>query len=165
MMIMICLSRWWWSCYACDWCNHNTRVLHLRSTTKVQQAIGKEVWYFQNIAERLQLPWGLVNPACRRASGCHSKRSCCQTGWIIHCPSAGSLASPSCPGASWSSPGCLGTHTSSVFSSGRAWLVCSGISRPLLAGPVVTSVDIWERNKELIRKRTNIGEHFTREII
>ena len=27
------------------------------------------------------------------------------------------------------------------------------------------AVDIWERNKELIRKRTNIGEHFTREII
>jgi len=26
-------------------------------------------------------------------------------------------------------------------------------------------VDIWERNKELIRKRTDIGEHFTREII
>ena len=28
-----------------------------------------------------------------------------------------------------------------------------------------TLVDIWERNKELIRKRTDIGEHFTREII
>ena len=28
-----------------------------------------------------------------------------------------------------------------------------------------TSVDIWERNKELIRKRTDIGEHFTREVI
>jgi len=27
------------------------------------------------------------------------------------------------------------------------------------------SVDIWERNKELIRKRTDIGEHFTREVI
>jgi len=26
-------------------------------------------------------------------------------------------------------------------------------------------VDIWERNKELIRKRTDIGEHLTREII
>ena len=26
-------------------------------------------------------------------------------------------------------------------------------------------VDICERNKELIRKRTDIGEHFTREII
>ena len=26
-------------------------------------------------------------------------------------------------------------------------------------------VDIWERNKELIRKRMDIGEHFTREII
>jgi len=26
------------------------------------------------------------------------------------------------------------------------------------------TVDIWERNKELIRKRTDIGEHFTREI-
>ena len=26
-------------------------------------------------------------------------------------------------------------------------------------------VDIWERNKELIRKRTDIGEHFTREVI
>ena len=29
----------------------------------------------------------------------------------------------------------------------------------------VGTVDIWERNKELIRKRTDIGEHFTREII
>ena len=29
----------------------------------------------------------------------------------------------------------------------------------------VIVVDIWERNKELIRKRTDIGEHFTREII
>ena len=29
----------------------------------------------------------------------------------------------------------------------------------------VIHVDIWERNKELIRKRTDIGEHFTREII
>jgi hypothetical protein len=28
-----------------------------------------------------------------------------------------------------------------------------------------TSVHIWERNKELIRKRTDIGEHFTREVI
>ena len=27
------------------------------------------------------------------------------------------------------------------------------------------SVDIWERNKELIRKRTDIGEHFTRDVI
>ena len=27
------------------------------------------------------------------------------------------------------------------------------------------SVDIWERNKELIRKRMDIGEHFTQEII
>ena len=26
-------------------------------------------------------------------------------------------------------------------------------------------VDIWERNKELIRKRTDIGEHFTRDVI
>jgi len=29
----------------------------------------------------------------------------------------------------------------------------------------ITSVDIWERNKELIRKRADIGEHFTREVI
>jgi len=27
------------------------------------------------------------------------------------------------------------------------------------------SVDIWERNKELIRKRMDIGEHFSREVI
>jgi len=27
------------------------------------------------------------------------------------------------------------------------------------------TVDIWERNKELIRKRMDIGEHFTREDI
>ena len=26
-------------------------------------------------------------------------------------------------------------------------------------------VDIWERNKELIRKRPEIGEHFTQEVI
>jgi len=26
-------------------------------------------------------------------------------------------------------------------------------------------VDIWERNKKLIRKRTDIGEHFTRDVI
>ena len=26
-------------------------------------------------------------------------------------------------------------------------------------------VDIWEHNKELIPKRTDIGEHFTREVI
>ena len=25
-------------------------------------------------------------------------------------------------------------------------------------------VDIWERNKEMIRKRTDISEHFTREV-
>ena len=29
----------------------------------------------------------------------------------------------------------------------------------------LSTVDIWERNKELIRKRTDIGEHFTQEII
>ena len=29
----------------------------------------------------------------------------------------------------------------------------------------VKCVDIWERSKELIRKRTDIGEHFTREVI
>jgi hypothetical protein len=29
----------------------------------------------------------------------------------------------------------------------------------------MTGVDIWEHNKELICKRTDIGEHFTREII
>ena len=29
----------------------------------------------------------------------------------------------------------------------------------------ITNVDIWERNKELIRKRTDIGEHFTRDVI
>jgi len=27
------------------------------------------------------------------------------------------------------------------------------------------TVDIWERNKKLIRKRTDIGEHFTQEVI
>ena len=29
---------------------------------------------------------------------------------------------------------------------------------------IVHSVDIWERNKELMRKRTDIGEHFTQEL-
>ena len=33
------------------------------------------------------------------------------------------------------------------------------------ATALVENVDIWERNKELIRKHTDIGEHFTREII
>ena len=41
--------------------------------------------------------------------------------------------------------------------SGVNWGVCSK--------PVEMAVDIWERNKELIRKRTDIGEHFTREVI
>ena len=41
---------------------------------------------------------------------------------------------------------------------------CAGVLRPSLC-MVPVSVDIWERNKELIRKRTNIGEHFTREVI
>jgi len=40
MMIMICLSRWWCLCYACEWCNHNTGVLqigpHLFSSTGTQ---------------------------------------------------------------------------------------------------------------------------------
>jgi len=31
--------------------------------------------------------------------------------------------------------------------------------------PGPASVDIWECNKELIRKRTDIDEHFTREVI
>ena len=31
--------------------------------------------------------------------------------------------------------------------------------------PRSPTIDIWERNKELIRKRTDIGEHFTREVI
>ena len=29
----------------------------------------------------------------------------------------------------------------------------------------VMGVDIWERKKKLIRKRTDIGEHFTREVM
>jgi len=40
----------------------------------------------------------------------------------------------------------------------------ANVAPPLALGPWL-SVDIWERNKELIRKRTDIGEHFTREII
>ena len=40
---------------------------------------------------------------------------------------------------------------------------------PIIDSPLVMlnacPVDIWERNKELIRKRTDIGEHFTREVI
>ena len=35
----------------------------------------------------------------------------------------------------------------------------------LCGASVKSVVDIWERNKELIRKRTDIGEHFTREVI
>jgi len=30
---------------------------------------------------------------------------------------------------------------------------------------MLNAVDIWERNKELIRKRTDIGEHFTQDVI
>jgi len=37
--------------------------------------------------------------------------------------------------------------------------------KPISTFTVVAYVDIWERNKELIRKRTDIDEHFTREII
>jgi len=33
---------------------------------------------------------------------------------------------------------------------------------PLVVDPIV---DIWERNKELIRKRMDIDEHFTRYVI
>ena len=29
----------------------------------------------------------------------------------------------------------------------------------------MAAVDIWECNKELIRKHTDIGEHFTRDVI
>ena len=35
----------------------------------------------------------------------------------------------------------------------------------LSLGELVDGVDIWEHNKELIRKRTDIGEHFIREVI
>ena len=35
----------------------------------------------------------------------------------------------------------------------------------LIPQRTVTGVDIWEHNKELIRKRTDIGEHFTRVVI
>ena len=43
----------------------------------------------------------------------------------------------------------------------------SSVSSPGLdQGPMMpATIDIWERNKELIRKRTDIGEHFTREVI
>ena len=36
---------------------------------------------------------------------------------------------------------------------------------PFLPSQLKKAVDIWERNKELIRKRMDIGEPFTREII
>ena len=39
------------------------------------------------------------------------------------------------------------------------------VEHPLWCLDSVSLVDIWERNKELIRKRTDIGEHFTGEII
>ena len=41
------------------------------------------------------------------------------------------------------------------------------LSKPSFSPPTAPEmlVDIWERNKELIRKRTDIGEHFTREVI
>ena len=39
------------------------------------------------------------------------------------------------------------------------------LSNPFGGPACDLSVDIWERNKELICKRTDIGEHFTREVI
>ena len=39
------------------------------------------------------------------------------------------------------------------------------LGRPFLHTVKAIIVDIWERNKELIRKRTDIGQHFTREVI
>jgi len=35
----------------------------------------------------------------------------------------------------------------------------------MLRSSMVAAVGIWERNKELIHKRTDIGEHFTRDVI
>ena len=57
-----------------------------------------------------------------------------------------------------------------LFGSSESSLLVTLGDRHHLDGSVVIggtkiTVDIWERNKELIRKRTDIGEHFTREII
>jgi len=46
----------------------------------------------------------------------------------------------------------------------RALIIQSSVLSNIVFNDVA-SVDIWERNKELIRKRTDIGEHFTREVI
>jgi len=63
---------------------------------------------------------------------------------------------------------CLVTPLLAKLIEFRIWLVlllkrCMMLS--LMKLMVLKSVDIWERNKELIRKRTDIGEHFTRKII
>ena len=46
----------------------------------------------------------------------------------------------------------------------RDFLLSKGFKMGKVDTTLIT-VDIWERNKELIRKRTDIGEHFTREVI
>ena len=48
---------------------------------------------------------------------------------------------------------------------GEANLALAQLSYASNLYKLVQGVDIWERNKELIRKRTDIGEHFTWEII
>ena len=54
-------------------------------------------------------------------------------------------------------------HTQSLFNrAGWSPRQSSRVARHYVN---MVSIDIWERNKELIRKRTDIGEHFTRKII
>ena len=62
-----------------------------------------------------------------------------------------------------------GTDEREPIILGRPFLNTSGAviyaSAAKISFYIKGSVDIWERNKELIHKRTDIGEHFTREVI
>jgi len=39
------------------------------------------------------------------------------------------------------------------------------LTRTLIRDNFRVTIDIWERNKELIHKHADIGEHFTRDVI
>jgi len=52
-----------------------------------------------------------------------------------------------------------------MHQTSRISVLSDRIPRALVFVYFCRGVDIWERNKEMIRKRTDIGEHFTREVI
>ena len=113
----------------------------LRSTMQRQQVIDIRACHFTTLQINwsCHLPWELVDLACRHASGRRFTRSYYRLGWIACWSFTGSPASPSCPSASWSSLGRLGTRMPSAPSSGTAWLISWGSSWLLQARPSVTS--------------------------